>query len=379
MIASKTTLLGGLLALGLAATACAPGSGDTTLTPGAGTSVSGTSVGGTSVVGTRQPTGQATTGAGTSVAGTSTAGTPAAGTGTPATGATTQPTGQATTGAGTAAASTATPVAAATRQPTGQATVVGTAVAGTAVGTPRPIGTPIGTPQANAILIRASDLVGLDILGPAGASLGQVDEVLVSEDGRVEYVVFDASAALNQTGGMVAVPWTEFDEMQPGAEGLMYSGTQNDLRAFTPISSTVLSQDGFVFGSRNVGTGTQLPAEFQNLIRVGRFTDFDLRNLQNEDLGEVSDLVIDLTDGIVRHAIVDFGGFLGLGETSVAVPWQQIQLSQDQNEDRLILDATGEQLDQAPRIEDTDRLLPPWPGQINPNWDLDFRTFWQAF
>jgi sporulation protein YlmC with PRC-barrel domain len=53
-----------------------------------------------------------------------------------------------------------------------------------------------------------------------------------------------------------------------------------------------------------------------------------VRNAQNENIGSVSDLVID-REGKVKAAIVSVGGFLGIGDKHVAVPWSDVKLQAD--------------------------------------------------
>jgi putative membrane protein len=50
----------------------------------------------------------------------------------------------------------------------------------------------------------------------------------------------------------------------------------------------------------------------------------DVRGGNNEDIGEVGDVLID-RNGQVRAVVIDVGGFLGIGETPVAIPMQQVQ------------------------------------------------------
>ena len=77
-----------------------------------------------------------------------------------------------------------------------------------------------------------------------------------------------------------------------------------------------------------------------------------VQNLQNEDIGEVDELLIRHQDGVVRLAVLSVGGFLGLGSTRVAVPWAafDITILRDGTV-RMTLDATREQLEKAPRTE----------------------------
>jgi len=45
------------------------------------------------------------------------------------------------------------------------------------------------------------------------------------------------------------------------------------------------------------------------------------------------------------------GGFLGLGSTTVAVPWTAFQISKDGDKTKYVLDATKERLEKAPKVE----------------------------
>lgn len=72
-----------------------------------------------------------------------------------------------------------------------------------------------------------------------------------------------------------------------------------------------------------------------------------------------------LADGTITHAIVDVGGFLGMGEHRVAVPTSDLAVYRSDNELRIYLPWTREQLEAVPQyIEgDTSTLgqstLPP--------------------
>jgi hypothetical protein len=45
------------------------------------------------------------------------------------------------------------------------------------------------------------------------------------------------------------------------------------------------------------------------------------------------------------------GGFLGLGSTTVAVPWTAFQISKEGDKTKYVLDATKERLEKAPKVE----------------------------
>lgn len=70
-----------------------------------------------------------------------------------------------------------------------------------------------------------------------------------------------------------------------------------------------------------------------------------VRNAQNENLGTINDLVID-KQGRVKAAVLSVGGFLGIGDKRVAVPWDQIQWRQEGNDQIATVNMTKDQLTQ---------------------------------
>lgn len=51
----------------------------------------------------------------------------------------------------------------------------------------------------------------------------------------------------------------------------------------------------------------------------------NVRNAQNESIGSVSDLILD-QNGQLKGAVISVGGFLGIGDKKVAVPWSAVQV-----------------------------------------------------
>ncbi|MEQ6201539.1 PRC-barrel domain-containing protein [Sulfitobacter sp. HNIBRBA2951] len=72
----------------------------------------------------------------------------------------------------------------------------------------------------------------------------------------------------------------------------------------------------------------------------------------DEDIGEISELLV-TDNGKLDRAIIDVGGFIGLGEKSVAVKMDELQiLRQDDGGDiRVYIDATEEALEKMPEYE----------------------------
>src|SRR5262245_29483184 len=88
-----------------------------------------------------------------------------------------------------------------------------------------------------------------------------------------------------------------------------------------------------------------------------------------EDMGRVIDIVVDRT-GQVRAAVIDFGGFLGVGNRKVAIDWAAFRFAPTGGKyDRITLDLTRDQVKAAPEYKDGRSLvvvgaadgLPPAP------------------
>jgi hypothetical protein len=91
---------------------------------------------------------------------------------------------------------------------------------------------------------------------------------------------------------------------------------------------------------------------------------------KGEDLGRVVDVLAD-DSGRVRVAIIDFGGFLGVGDRRIAIEWQLLHFVPNAKEPSLELGLTREQLQKAPEYKDNPRpqtlveLQPPASGAVD--------------
>ncbi len=84
--------------------------------------------------------------------------------------------------------------------------------------------------------------------------------------------------------------------------------------------------------------------------RVSRIIGANVRNNQNDSVGEVEDLIMD-RQGNVKAAIISVGGFLGIGERWVAVNYDSLNMMQDGSAWRVVLNATRDQMKTAPEFK----------------------------
>jgi sporulation protein YlmC with PRC-barrel domain len=84
----------------------------------------------------------------------------------------------------------------------------------------------------------------------------------------------------------------------------------------------------------------------QVLIDAGSLIGSAVRTPDGKDVGKVSALLIDPRDGRIATAVVSVGGVLGVGGSTVGVPWNALRIGQDKQ--RLVVTMEQNTLEQAP-------------------------------
>lgn len=93
----------------------------------------------------------------------------------------------------------------------------------------------------------------------------------------------------------------------------------------------------------------------------------DVLSAANEDMGRIVDVIVDRT-GRVRAAVIDFGGFLGVGSRKIVVDWNALRFGKITNKkDSITLELTKAQVAAAPEYkEDTPMVVLGASGSLQP-------------
>jgi len=93
----------------------------------------------------------------------------------------------------------------------------------------------------------------------------------------------------------------------------------------------------------------------------------DVRSAADEDMGHVVDVVVDRS-GAVRAAVIDFGGFLGVGSRKIVVDWNALHFGHVANKgDSITLELTKDQVNAAPEYkEDAPIVVLGASGSLQP-------------
>jgi sporulation protein YlmC with PRC-barrel domain len=119
--------------------------------------------------------------------------------------------------------------------------------------------------------------------------------------------------------------------------------------ALLAIGGLLLASTAFAQGAPTPAPGTAASLQDAVLLRTKTLFDYRVKSPQGEDLGKIEEVMIDMERGRLAYAVLSFGGFLGLGDKWVPVPWEAVVLQHD--EKVLILKIEKEKLEKAPHFE----------------------------
>lgn len=121
--------------------------------------------------------------------------------------------------------------------------------------------------------------------------------------------------------------------------------------------------------AKSESTPPETPATVLNDAGAVALLGKPVQSLKAEDLGRVVDVIADRS-GVLRAAVIDFGGFLGVGARKIAVDWRALRFPDKGGLDRLIADLPRDQLRAAPVYKEGEAIVvigaPVQPAEAAP-------------
>jgi len=218
----------------------------------------------------------------------------------------------------------------------------------------------------------ASDLIGMKVVDKQGDSLGKIEDVVVHPGGEASYAVLSFGGWMGVGDKLFAMPWSVLRAVEPNtakkdtAYSLVLPLDKERLKAAPGFSSkswpTFASPDWTKeidsFYASDLKSDKKKPVEAAARTSVITWKASELKGVNvvtptGEKLGDMREIAID-TNGRVNYVAISVGGFLGLGDKFVAVPWGSLvfSLAGDKGDKRVIsLASTKAQLEQAPEFK----------------------------
>ncbi|MBA2249162.1 MAG: PRC-barrel domain-containing protein [Chitinophagaceae bacterium] len=79
-----------------------------------------------------------------------------------------------------------------------------------------------------------------------------------------------------------------------------------------------------------------------------------VKNAKGEHMGKIEDIMIDITSGKIEYVVIEFGGFLTIGDKYFAIPFNLLKI--DAANKMFVFDQPREVLEKAPGFD-----LNHWP------------------
>ena len=109
--------------------------------------------------------------------------------------------------------------------------------------------------------------------------------------------------------------------------------------------------------------------ETRDLISSDKVAGTSVYDRNGNNLGTISNVMLDKRSGQVAYAVLSFGGFLGIADKLFAVPWKALKL--DTENKRFILNVDKERLEAAPGFDKDD-----WPNMADPTWQNTINSYY---
>jgi len=234
-----------------------------------------------------------------------------------------------------------------------------------------------------ATKFRASQIFGMAVRNNAGKDLGTVKDLIVDMDtGQTRYVVLSFGGFAGFGSKLFAVPF-QMTNVKFGERDhfFVYDVTEEQLKDSPGFDDNTWPNLGDPAWSAGVDKHYKVqPAEHRegknievvNLYRASTIKNMKVHNEANEDLGYVYDLVLDLKDGKIHYAALNYGAIAGLGGKLFAVPFPAFTLHHEGKDKFLVLDISAEKLKAAPGFDSNH-----WPDMADPTWSRDIDRYYQ--
>jgi hypothetical protein len=146
------------------------------------------------------------------------------------------------------------------------------------------------------------------------------------------------------------------------AAGVAIFGTElfvSDLGFAQPAPAETTSVDPAPVAHGPVTPGPvkgETPAAVLDGQEVNGILGREVRGSAGENMGRIIDVIVN-REGQVRAAIVDFGGFLGVGSRKIAVDWRVLHFAPEGKLDRIVLSLSRNELRVAPEYRPGEQVV----------------------
>jgi len=246
---------------------------------------------------------------------------------------------------------------------------------------------------------RTADIIGLYVKNNKHEDLGKIDDLVIDmKTGDVRY----AAIAYGGVGGigskLFAVPWQKLTfmfgepnkansrhfmldvskeqfENSPGFDSSHWPNVAdpNWAASVDKHYNFNRTEHNNANATANANSGnTQQTVAYETVFRASKIRGMDVRNDKNEHLGDIDDMVIDVSKGHVKYLALSYGSWFTGGNKLFAVPLTSFTLTHDNNKTFFTVHVSQDSLKNAPGFDKNN-----WPDTADPNWAKGIDTYYE--
>jgi heat shock protein HslJ/sporulation protein YlmC with PRC-barrel domain len=236
--------------------------------------------------------------------------------------------------------------------------------------------------------VLASDVIGFRVRNLEGDRIGEIEDIVVNMlDGAILFVTMSYDGGLFQSEKIFPVPVSAFtwdaekEQLQldvaeetlaeaPGYDKGWPDTSQTDFDVEVYEYWVLVFPDLAVVAQAEPGQLAGAIAKVSDMIGL------EVINPAGEDIGEITDIIINVELQQLSTAVLSFGGFQLIGQDDYVIPLAAFELDVsgvDKNNPlgTPVLDITANNLANAPKFS------PGTTDLSDPNWSAPYQSWWQ--
>jgi sporulation protein YlmC with PRC-barrel domain len=253
---------------------------------------------------------------------------------------------------------------------------------------------------------RTADIIGLYVKNNKHEDLGKIDDLVIDmKTGDVRYAAVAYGGVAGIGSKLFAVPWQKLTFMfgepnKASSRHFMLDASKEQFENSPGFDSSHWPNvadpnwaasvdkhynfDRAAHNNANAAANTnsntanansgnkQQTVAYETVFRASKIKGMEVRNDKNEHLGDIDDMVIDVSKGHVKYLALSYGSWFTGGNKLFAVPLSSFTLTHDNNKTFFTVHVSQDSLKNAPGFDKNN-----WPDTADPNWAKGIDTYYE--
>ena len=239
-------------------------------------------------------------------------------------------------------------------------------------------------------VFRSADLIGLDVRNKAGEEIASINDLVIDlKSGEVRYAALSSGGVAGFGGKMFAVPWHAMTFMmgepnKTDSRYFVFDVTKQQLEqsegfdtskwpnVADPKWASMVKGEHQAKTEEHADSANRPTVAYETVFRASKIKGLDVRNDANEDLGDVDEVVIDVTKGHVKYLVLSHGTILTGGNKLFAIPLSAITLAHASDKSYILFNVSQDTLKNAPGFDKNN-----WPNMGDPAWTRNVDSYYE--